>query len=202
SSDTPDRRRVRKAPDAFETAARLLEPEIRDYQLAERRWESAVTAWLARSSVADWLERTGASDELRSAMRGLRGFFLADPEDLSLWVLVDQFASGGTPGEGRMFRIRGGNDRLPRAMAAALRSTPLFRTIVRRVSQSDNGVAVAVEQNGRLTELRADYVLLTLPASTLRDVTFEPALPDAQHEAIARIRYGLATRMVLQFERP
>src|SRR5690606_12867394 len=78
SSDTPDRRRVRKAPDAFETAARLLEPEIRDYQLAERRWESAVTAWLARSSVADWLERTGASDELRSAMRGLRGFFLAD----------------------------------------------------------------------------------------------------------------------------
>lgn len=200
--DASGRRRGRNAPDAFETAARLLEPDIHDYQLADRRWESAVTARLARLSVAEWLERIDAGDGLRSAMRGLRGFFLADPEDLSLWVLVDQFSSGGAPGAGKMFRIRGGNDRLPRAMAASLRSAPRLRAIVRRIRRSGDGVLVGVEQDGRLDELRADYGVLALPAATLRDVVFEPALPDEQHDAIARLRYGPATRMLLQFERP
>ena len=45
-------------------------------------------------------------------MRGFRGFFLADPEDLSLLPLVEQFAESGPPGRGHIFRIPGGNDRL------------------------------------------------------------------------------------------
>lgn len=200
--DSSGRRRGRSAPDAFETAARLLQPEIRDYKLADKRWDSAVTRWLARTSVAEWLDAIEAGNGLRSAMRGLRGFFLADPEDLALWVLVDQFSSGGAPGEGRMFRIRGGNDRLPQAMAASLRSSPRLRTIVRRVRQSGDSVIVAVEEDGGLHELRGEYCVLALPAATLRDVVFEPALPGAQRDAIARLRYGPATRMLLQFERP
>ena len=200
--DSSRRRRARTASGTFETAARLLAGEIRDYQLAERRWDSAVTARLARMSVADWLERIDAGNGLRSAMRGLRGFFLADPEDLSLWVLVDQFSSGGAPGEGKMFRIRGGNDRLPRAMAAALRSSPILETIVRRVRRAGDHVVFAIERGGQLDELRGDYGVLALPATTLRHVVFEPALPNEQHDAFARLRAGPATRMLLQFERP
>lgn len=40
-----------------------------------------------------------------------------------------------------------------------------------------------------------------MPASTLSDVHFEPRLADDQHQAIASLRYGAATRTALQFDR-
>ena len=194
--------RMRRVSNSFEKAARLLEPEIRDYMLAERRWDSAVTGALGRISVAEWLDEIGADAGLRAAMRGLRGFFLGDPEDLSLSVLVDQLASGSTPGEGAMYRIRGGNDRLPRAMAASLESPPRLATIARRVRHGMDDVVMTVEEKGRLQKLRADYCVMALPATTLRDIVFEPALIDEQQRAFAQLRYGAATRVLLQFAKP
>ncbi|HUE84728.1 MAG TPA: FAD-dependent oxidoreductase, partial [Vicinamibacterales bacterium] len=40
-----------------------------------------------------------------------------------------------------------------------------------------------------------------LPASTAREVVFEPGLPEPQRDAIAHLRYGCATRLLLQFDR-
>ena len=50
----------------------------------------------------------------------MRGFFLADPEDLSLLALVDQFAPG-VPGEGPIFGSSTGTIGLPmRALAGGI----------------------------------------------------------------------------------
>ena len=54
---------------------------------------------------------------------------------------------------------------------------------------------------GRSGESSADFAVLALPATTLRDVAFAPALPDLQGEAIRALRYGAATKASLQFER-
>jgi monoamine oxidase len=182
------RRRAADAPDAFERAAAQLEREIHDYQLAGRSWNSAVAGALDRS--------------LAGAMRGLRGFYLADPEDLSLLALVDQFASGSTPGEGQMFRIRGGNDQLPRAMAAALRGEILLNSIVRRIHQRAEEVTVGIEHRGSHQEVHAAFCVVALPATTLRAVRFEPELEPDQRRAIDRLQYGPATRVLLQFAKP
>src|SRR5215467_9541982 len=40
--------------------ARFLQDDIRDFTLAESRWDSAVAARLARMSVASWLDRVKA----------------------------------------------------------------------------------------------------------------------------------------------
>ena len=81
-------------------------------RLAERRWDSPITADLARRSVAAWLDQVKADADLRATATGLRGFFLADPDELSLIALVDQFAESDAPAPGAMYRIEGGNDRL------------------------------------------------------------------------------------------
>jgi monoamine oxidase len=47
--------------------------------------------------------------------------------------------------------------------------------------------------------MTCDYVVLTLPASVLRRVPITPALPAQQHDAIARLKYGRATKTLLQF---
>jgi monoamine oxidase len=195
-------RRVQSAPQTFEQAAKHLEQEISDYKLTQERWESAVAGAIGRTSVADWLNAVGADEGLASGVRGLRGFFLADPEDLSLLVLVDQFASGNTPGEGKMFRIRGGNDRLPRAIASALAGRLRLNTVLRKVLQRKSGLIATVEESGTRRQMPADYLVAALPASTLKDVRFEPGLPDDQRRAISQLRYGPATRMVLQFAKP
>jgi monoamine oxidase len=202
---TPDRRghrRIRTGQGALGLAARRLKTEIADYCRAGRRWDSAVARQLARESVAGWLDRIEADAVFRAGVRGLRGFFLADPEDLALIALVDQFASGGTPGESAFFRIKGGNDRLPRALADGLRGKLLLETAVRRIRQHRRGVRIAVEGRSGREEIDSDFCVVALPAPTLRDVVFEPAVPEEQARAIRSLRYGDATRMLLQFATP
>jgi monoamine oxidase len=184
---------------AFDTAAERLKPEIEAYQLAERRWTSPVVAAIARQSVAAWLARTKAEADFAAAIRGLRGFFLADPEELSLIALVDEFASGDAPGAAHMYRIAEGNDRLATDVAQQLRGPVLLNCMLRRVSQDASGVRMTVEDT-RQHEITADYAVIALPASTLRDVVFEPHLPHQQALAIARLRYGAATRVLMQFK--
>lgn len=200
--DRGGRRRVHRKPTTFEAAARLLKPVIDDYCRAGKDWDSAVAAAIARMSVEDWLIRSRADRAMRAGLRGLRGFFLADPEDLSLIPLVDQFASAGPPGRDKFFRIEGGNDRLPGAVARALKGRLLLESVVRRVRQDARGVGVTFEERGARHEIHADYLVAAIPATTLRDVVFTPALPADQARALASLRYGHATRMLLQFERP
>lgn len=199
--DGHGRRKVYVAPSTFERAARLLKTEIRDYRLAGERWDSPVGRLLARRSVAEWFAKLETEKTLASGLRGLRGFFLADPEDLSLLALVEQFASDGAPGDEKMFRLRGGTSRLPEAMAKTLSGRVLLNTVLRRVSQNDQSVRVSIEERGTSHELRGDFLIIAMPASTVRDVHFDPSLPEDQHRAIEKLRYGAATRLLLQFDR-
>ncbi len=167
---------------------RRLQPEIRAFCLSEQRWDGGVADALARESVAQWLDRVRAPKALRDVAVGMRGFFLADPQELSLLTLVDQFAEEGVPGGEKMFRIRGGNDRLTTSLAASLRPALHLETILRRVQQSPGGVIVTVESRGRLHDLRGDYLVCAVPATTLRDVVFEPGMAQPQREAIANVK--------------
>ena len=192
-------RKIRDAVDTFERAAERLQPEIEAFKNAESRWDSGVARWLARQPVASWMRREKIDRELAAGIRGLRGFFLADPQTLSLLQLVEQFASGETPAASAMYRLEHGNDTLPSALARALRTRVVLNTVVRRVTRRGGRLRVTLD-DGRLHEVSADYVVLALPASTLRDVEFAPPLPDEQRRAIATLRYGAATRILLQFE--
>jgi monoamine oxidase len=186
---------------AWEDLGKRLQSEVRALCISEQRWDGGVAASLARESVAQWLDRTRAPKTLRDVAIGLRGFFLADPEELSLLALADQFADEGAPGNENMFRIVGGNDRLPALLARALGSNLRLQTTLRRVTQRRNGVTAALESKGRVEEARVDYLVCAMPATTLRDVVFEPSLPDLQRQAVTSIRYGAATKTALQFDR-
>jgi monoamine oxidase len=195
------RRRIRRGGSAWNLIARRLKDEIEAYQLSEQRWDGGVAAALAHVSVAEWLDRIGADAAMRAIALSFRGFFLADPEDLSLLALVDQFASAGDPSRAVMYRLAEGNDALPAALAKRLGGAVRLRAVVRAVAQDGAGVRVTVtEADGRAHELAADYAILALPATTLGDVRLSPPPPDRQVEAIARLRFGRATRALVQFE--
>src|SRR4051812_22332473 len=171
--DARGRRRVHSGPGAMAKVGKLLGGPIRDFKLAEERWDSAVAQRLGRMSVMQWLESVKAPPDLRAGVRGFRGFFLADPEELSMLPLVEQFAESGPPGQDRIFRIQGGNDRLATVMAKRMRGAILLKTVVRRVRRHDERVTVTIEALGKPhTEISADFFVCALPASTARGVFF------------------------------
>jgi monoamine oxidase len=191
---------VGRAGESWLKLRERLEPLIRRYCLVEGRDESPVARAMARTSVAEWLDRTGAGVDLRAAARSLRGFFLADPEDLSLLALVDELASE-VPGRGKMFRISGGNDQLAARAAAVLGDRVRLRTVVQAVTQTDRGVKVAVETEGGEEAVPADYAVIAVPATVVPDIRFSPDLPTRQRDAFRRLKYGSATKSLLQFTR-
>ena len=200
--DARGTRRLHTGPSVFAQAGKYLAAHLRDFKLAEERWDSPVAAALGRRSVSTWLDEIDAPRRFKAGLRGLRGFFLADPEALSLLPLVEQFASSGAPGRDSIYRIKGGNDRLASGIVQRLRGALLLNTMVRRVVQHDDRVTVTIEALGQPhTEITAEYFVCALPASTARGVIFEPALPEPQQAAIAHLRYGCATRLLLQFDR-
>jgi monoamine oxidase len=178
---------------------------IRPYTLAERRWDTPIAAAIARRSVASWLDEINADQELRSTAKALRGFFLADPDELSLIAFVDQFGGSDGPAGGGAFRglyrIEGGNDRLPAAIASRLGDAVKLNVEVIAISQRGPGVRVTVKDGRRQSQIACDYAVLALPTTVLRRIPIAPTLPAHQHEAIARLKYGRATKTLLQFSR-
>jgi len=190
---------TRAAGRGWERLATALSEKIRPYQLAERRWDSPITAALARQSVAQWLDEIKADDDLRATAIGLRGFFLADPDELSLVALIDQFAEEDSPAPGPMYRIEGGNDRLATELAARLGDRVRLKTELVAVSHRGGTVRATIKHAHVQSQFVCDYAVLALPTSVLRRVPITPALPAQQHEAIGRLKYGRATKTLLQF---
>jgi len=182
----------------WERLSRSLGELSHRYRLSDRRWDNPIAADLARQSVSQWLQTINADEELRSTAVGLRGFFLADPDNLSLLALVDQFGAENGAMPGAMYRIEGGNDQLTNALAAPLRERLQLDTELVAVSHRGRGVRVSVRHRKNLAQIQADYVIFALPASLLRRVPITPALPAQQHEAISRLSYGKATKTLVQ----
>jgi monoamine oxidase len=101
-----------------------------------------------------------------------------------------------------MFRLRGGNDTLVRALADRLGDRIRLASTVVAVSHGASRVQVRIrDRSGALADVTADYLVFAMPATTLRAVTIDPPLPERQREAIATLAYGPATRVLAQYDR-
>jgi monoamine oxidase len=88
-------------------------------------------------------------------------------------------------------RVAGGNQRLALALAARLPGALHLGTPVRGVAWSGAGVRVATDG----AELAAEACLLTVPASVMGRIRFDPPLPPWKTEALARVAYGHAAKL-------
>ena len=191
----------RSATGGWDRLSGALDTLIKRYKLAEQRWDSPIAAEIARRSVAQWLDDEGADADLQATATALRGFFLADPDELSLIALVDQFANSDQPGPANMYRIVGGNDRLTTALAAKLGDRIRLGAELVAVSVRGQHVHANIKQQRTTATMTADYLVFALPAALLRRVPIVPALPTPQHQAIVSLGYGHATKTLLQFDR-
>jgi monoamine oxidase len=183
----------------WEALSNLLAPLVRHYKAARGREDSDTVREIATYSLRHWLREQDAPPDVHAMVDSIRGFFLAEAEDLSVLPVVAQLAETGSPAQTPVFRIVGGNDRLLEALIADTPARLLLQHHVRAVAQAGDRVVVrSTDDQGLLQEIECDAIVLTLPASTLRDLEITPALPDDQRRAIARVQYGRATKAVVQ----
>jgi monoamine oxidase len=197
------RGRIARQIHAWELFDKLFAQACDEYRRAEHSPDSPVTRAWARQSLGEALRTAKADGRARAMATALRGFFLAEPEELSLLMLLDQLRSIGDPGRFGVARIKGGNDRLATAVAASLGDVISLRHEAIAIQQSAQDVRVTIKDgHGKRGEAVADFAIVTVPAPIVRRIRFSPRLPDVQRHAIDALVYGRATKTLLQFRRP
>ena len=93
--------------------------------------------------------------------------------------------------------VAGGNQRLAQALAAALAEPVRLDAPVERIAWDDTAARVAAGGG----ELRADRVVLAVPAGVVTRIAFDPPLPAALAGAYAQVAYGHAAKLFVPLRR-
>ena len=155
-------------------------------------------AELDRLSVSAWLDTLALVPEARFiAEQANTSLYNTQLTDLSMLFVLQQTAvSAGTlDSQSETMRIANGNASLPLAMAAALGPALIVDAPVTAVRR--DGDLVGVTAGDR--EYLGSHVVLAAPPPPLRNVRFDPPLPEAIAAAIAGLDLGGATKVVNQF---
>ncbi|HEV7716416.1 MAG TPA: NAD(P)/FAD-dependent oxidoreductase [Steroidobacteraceae bacterium] len=136
----------------------------------------------------DFLRRQGASSDAVAYLT--QGF-----DDDSLLDFAHDAVSHAVP---KLWKIRGGNDLLPRAMAAPLAQQIRYGAEVKRIEQNANGVRVTFVAGGTQHVESADRVICTIPFSVLRRIDITPSLSAGKTEAIQNLNMGAVARVFVQ----
>ncbi len=157
-------------------------------------WSPASFADLDSIAFPQFLRRRGASaGAVRVMLLGM------DYGDVSaLRVLAEMAANGDVTAQ---YKIVGGMDRLPRAMAERLSDRIRYGAAVQTIEHDKTGVRAGYLQGNLLRTLVADYLICTIPFPALRRVQFTPLLSDYKQTAVANTSYMSAALVISQEQR-
>jgi monoamine oxidase len=154
-------------------------------------WPLPALSELGEISLADHLRKRGASeDAIRSLAQGFEKDALLD--------FVHDSVSHAVPA---LWKIRGGNDLLPRALAAALRDKIHYGAAVVRIEQKPAAVSVVFQRGGAHHTLIADRLICTLPFTVLRGIEVAPRWSAHKDFAVQNLYMGPVARVYAQTRR-
>ena len=140
-------------------------------------------------SVAQWLRRARVSEPAELLLTAIAQSTPAAPLRVADAQELNVDLSWGEAYR----KIKGGNDTLPRTMARKV--DVRLSNPVRVVGWGAAGVTVESERQ----TFHADRVVVTVPGPLVSELGFEPALPADKVRALLQLRYGNATRLVVQY---
>jgi monoamine oxidase len=97
-----------------------------------------------------------------------------------------------------VWRIPGGMDRLPSAMAGALGERVHYDSPVVSVKQTGAGVSVVAVEGGRERTFQGDYLIWAAPLPPLGRVAIDPPLSPGKRRAIDEAYFSAVTRVAVQ----
>ena len=167
-------RKGRSSPSNSTVSRKYVAPAVKEIgdPLAPG-WPSAdLLRQFDRVSMAEMLQSRGASPDEIAALQVIYSdsWDNGTAPDSALCLLRDEAIAR----KGASFRIRGGNDRLPKALAQSLGARVHYRTTIERIHQDKKRVTVAVNTSGRRSQISADYLICAIPFTVLRSIEVCP----------------------------
>jgi monoamine oxidase len=170
-------------------AKKYLQPlQDRVRALPADAWPLPSLAEMGEISLGDYLRQQGASTD---AILYLSQGFQSD----SLLDFIHDSVSHAVP---MLWKIRGGNDRLPYAMADILRDNIRYGAVVVRIAQTSTNVEVTYINAGAHHTLQADDVICTLPFTVLRGIEVHTQWSANKAFAIENVYLSPVTRAYAQ----
>ena len=161
--------------------------------LSDPRWPGAFPSALEldRMRFGEYMAAQGAS-------RTWRDWFYAQNGRIDRVNAAAGFAVEAVSGGEQVTSIRGGNDRLPYAFAAALGPRVKYSSPVLRIAQDRRGVTVGYRDRSGRHEICADRCVCAIPFAPLRRVAIDTPFSEPKLAAIHRLRYMAAARCYFQ----
>jgi monoamine oxidase len=158
-------------------------------------WPDAETLrFLDGVVLGDLIRRAGGSEAFLAVLDAHSGTFTSRSPALgSVPDLAYHF------GDQNLFRIRGGNDRLPRAMADLLGDRVVLDAPVTAIDQTGPRVKVTV-RGGR--EFSGDRVISTIPFTVLRDVEVRPGWSAGKRRMFDEMEWDKTVKVIAQTRTP
>jgi len=164
-------------------------------------------------SIAEWLDRQGASPEakriiykttgselesrgvLRLLQETSRGRFEFEALDSELTQSQDTYEIISRIAQ----HVVGGTSRLTDAMAATLGDRLRLGHPVRAIEQDRRGCTLRLADG---SAIEADFAIAAVPFSVLRSIDFKPGLEGVQAEAVTTMPYNNQTQVWLEVKQP
>lgn len=144
-------------------------------------------------TLGDLIRHAGGSEMFFKLLSAHGGRFIDAPALMIQADLAYHF------GEQALFRIAGGNQRLPQAMAGELGERVVLDAPVVLIDHTGPKVRV-VTRNGR--EFTGDAVVSTIPFSVLPEVDVRPAWSAGKKRMIESMAWGTAIKLVVETRSP
>jgi monoamine oxidase len=158
--------------------------------------------YLDTRSSADWIHSLDAHPLAKQDfIQHIRAEYTCEPERHSLLDLARNASMYySTMDRNINFRVVGGNDQIPRALAETLTDVRL-NTLVTSVSILPDEVTVTYQQGDSHLTLSSAFAILAIPLTTARRIEFNPPLPAAHQRMVDDLSYGAVTKVLIEYRK-
>jgi monoamine oxidase len=162
---------------------------------------------LDRMTLAEWIERSGATGWFRKLLNvGYTTELGLETDRQSALNLITLIDANPSPfriygGSDERFHVRGGNDRIPLALAERLKDRIETGVRLEAVRSAGRSFICSVRRGGSSREIKTDHLVLAIPFTLLREVKLDVDLPPVKRRAIQELGYGTNAKLMVGFSR-
>jgi len=180
--------RGRKTHERLEQTAKLINPF---------EHEKPSQPELDKISFYEFLKQMDAPPDMIEQMQHEVSALMAiNIASISALHLLNEYALPETQAS---FRIAGGNDQVPKALAAQLRDRIYYSRPVVKIAHDAAGVRVTFLENGLQQTINGEHLVVAAPFTCVRKIDLSPALSAEKMKAIATLSYGQIMKAPMQF---
>jgi monoamine oxidase len=153
-------------------------------------------------STADWINSLDAHPlAKKDFIQHIRAEYTCEPERHSLLDLARNVSMYYTKLERNTnYRVTGGNDLIPRALAAALFDVRLNAPVT-SIRVLPEEVAVTFKQGDSHQTISSEFAVVAIPLTTARLIEFNPPLPPEHHKMVNELSYGAVTKVLIEYRK-